>query len=342
MRRVPLFHRRRWLLLGGLVLAGLALLAGRALIAPAPKVPRVGYLSAGTLESAAPSVEAFRQGLRDHGYVEGETIRVEYRYADGRNERSAELAAELAAEQVDVLVTTATPATLAAMKATDTIPIVFVSVGDPVGAGIVCSLTHPCGNVTGLSNPAAVLNGKRLQLLKELLDGGGRQLTRVAILRSTNNPASQGPPDPAMSAAAAALGLQLQVVHAQGAPGLPAAFAEMSQGGAEAFLETGCPMTCTNHLQVVQLAAQHRLPAIYQFRVFAGAGGLVSYGSNDRAMFRRIGGYVDKILKGARPADLPVEEPATFDFIVNQTTAEALGLWPLPPMIQAQVTEVIP
>jgi putative ABC transport system substrate-binding protein len=333
------------MLLGGLVLLGLVgpvLLIGCGLTRSAPRVPQVGYLSAGTPESAAPVVEAFRQGLRDHGYVEGETIQVKYRYAEGRNERSPELAADLAAQPVDVIVTTATPATLAAMRATDTIPIVFVSVGDPVGQGIVCSLTHPCGNVTGLSNPVGLLNGKRLQLLKELLDDSGLPLRRVAILRDADNPASQGPLSPGMSAPAAALGLDLQVVVAEGASGLPAAFDQMSQGGAEAFLETGCPMTCTNAPQVAHLATQHRLPGIYQFKHFVAAGGLISYGSNDRAMFRRIGGYVDKILKGARPADLPVEEPTSFDLVVNQTTAQALGLWPLPPTIQAQVTEVVP
>ena len=300
----------RWIhraLLSSLVLAALTL--GCGLVAPTPKIPRVGYLSAGTSQSAGPNVEAFRQGLRDHGYVEGETIQIEYRYAEGNIERSAELAADLVTQHVDVLVTTATPATLAAMRATDSIPIVFVSVGDPVGAGMVCDLAHPCRNLTGLSNPADTINSKRLELIKDLLDGNGRALTRVAILRDTGNPASQGPAGPAMSAAAAVLGLQLQAVVAQGAQGLPAAFAQMRRDGAEAFLDTGCPMTCTNREQVVQLAAQHRLPAIYQFRSFADDGGLISYGSNDQAMFRRIGGYVDKILKGAKPADLPVEEP---------------------------------
>jgi putative tryptophan/tyrosine transport system substrate-binding protein len=330
------------LLLGGLALCAAVLLAGRVLHSPAPKVPLVGYLSAGTPQSAVRSVESFRQGLRDHGYAEGETIRVEYRYAEGDVQRSPQLAAALVAQQVDVLVTPATQATLAAMRATETIPIVFVSVSDPVGQGIVCTLRQPCGNARGLRSVAtSETNGLRLQLLKELLGASNPRLTRVAMLGDATNPASGASSSPALNAAAAALGLQLQFVQAQGAPGLPAAFAQMRQGGAEAFLDAGCPMTCTNAARVVQLAAQHRLPGFYQFRIFVENGGLISYGQDDPAMFRRSGGYVDKLLKGATPADLPVEDPTTFDFLVCQPTAQSLGLWPLPRTIQDQVTQLL-
>jgi ABC-type uncharacterized transport system substrate-binding protein len=323
----------------GLVLVVAVLLGGCQLIrsiGPSNKVPTIGYVSAGTPESGATNVETFRQSLRDHGYVEGENFLLEVRYADGRMERIPDLVGELLGQPVDVLVVVATQASLAAQRASSTIPIVFVSVSDPVASGLVQSLAHPGGNLTGLTSTAPALNPKRLQLLKDVLP----HVTRVATLRDANTPLTPAQQPSGLAEAAASLGIQLQTVSARGPEGLPAALLEMVAGGAEAFIDTGCPMTCTHARQVVQLAAEHRLPAIYQFDAFMDAGGLMAYGVNEQAMFRRAGAYVDKILRGGTPADLPVEQPTEFKFVINLRPAEAFGLT-IPRRVLVQATDIL-
>jgi putative ABC transport system substrate-binding protein len=299
-------------------------------------VARIGYLSGGTPESGRPNLDALRQGLAELGYVEGSTIVIEDRYTEGRNERATELVAELLKRKVDVLVTIATPATRAAMQATNTVPIVFASVSDPVGTGLVASLSRPGGNVTGFSSFAPAMNGKSLELLKELLPN----LRRVALLTDATNvrtPEQQA----AIADAASRLGLHLIPVRANGPDGLPAAFSEIAEGGAEAFLDVGCPMTCTHHRRVLELAQAHGLPGMFGFSVFVRAGGLMSYSVNDRALLRGAATYVDRLIRGARPHELPVQQPISFELAINKRTAQALSLWPPPAVIQAQLTEVI-
>jgi putative ABC transport system substrate-binding protein len=298
-----------------------------------PKIPRVGYVFASTPTSVKHD-EWFRQALRELGYVEGQTIVLELRSAEGRLERMPELVAELVGLKVDVLVAVSTPAALAAKNATQTIPIVMVA-PDPVGLGLVGSLSRPGGNVTGLSRFSEAINGKRLELLKELVPG----LARVGVLRNPLNPG-----DPiywkATQVAAQRLGVALEALEVRGPEDFEAAFATAKQRNAQALLALEDLITFSYRSRITALAASSRLPAMYPYREFPDAGGLMSYGVIEVFLFRRAATFVDKILKGAKPADLPVEQPTAFELVVNVKVAEALGLT-IPSSLLARADEVI-
>jgi putative tryptophan/tyrosine transport system substrate-binding protein len=303
----------------------------------AGKVPRIGFLVAASASDSAFErwIEAFRQGLRDLGYVEGRNIVIEYRYADERYERLPALAAELVRLKVDVIVSHGTPGPLAAKQATSAIPIVTTTAGDPVAAGLVASLARPGGNVTGLSFMAPEMGGKRLQLLKEILPG----LSRVAVLWNAANPyASLVVRE--MEIAATTLGVQLQSLVLRGPDDFAGALAAAATGRAGALTVVEDPLMTTRRSQIVDFAAKSRLPAIYGPKEFVDAGGLMSYGVNAADMYRRAATYVDKILKGAKPADLPIEQPTKFDLVINLKTAKALGLT-IPPSLLGRADEVI-
>jgi putative ABC transport system substrate-binding protein len=302
--------------------------------APA-KVPRIGFLSARPPTDNPYFLEAFRQGLRELGYVEGQNIATEYRFAEGRPERLPALAAELVRLKVDVIVTAGTPAPLAAKQATSTIPIVFAVAGDPVGEGLVASLARPGGNITGLSSISPEVVGKQLELLKEIAP----KVSRVAVLQ---NPSNYGHPPMLRQAegAARALGVQLHIVQAGSLAEIDAAFAAMRSQRAGGVLVLRDPLFLAQRTQIAAIAAKNRLPAVYGFREQAEAGGLMAYGSSVPLMYRRAATYVDKILKGAKPADLPVEQPTKFELVINLKTAKALGL-AIPPSLLQRVDELI-
>ncbi len=299
----------------GLLLAPLAAAAQQA-----RKVPRIGYLADSSVESEKRNLAAFQQGLRELGYVEGEHIVIEQRLTAGRSERLPELAAELVRLKVDVLVAGGGPAAFAAKKATSTIPIV-VHAADPVGTGLVARLAHPGGNVTGLSDLHSDLVPKRLELLKELVP----MASRVAVLLNLANPeCSLQWKD--LQAAAPALGVTGLPLEVRGPDDIDRAFTTMRKKRAGALLVCGDRMLATHKSRIFELAVKSRLSAIYTNRRWVDAGGLMSYGANFDVLYRRLATYVDKILKGAKPADLPVEQPTRFELVINLTTAKALGL----------------
>ena len=304
---------------------------------PAGKVPRIGFLVAASASDSAYArlIDAFRQGLRDLGYVEGRNILIEYRYAGESHEQLPALAAELVRLKVDVIVSHGTPGPSAAKQATSTIPIVMTSAGDPVGSGLVASLARPGGNVTGLSLLAPELGGKRLQLLKELLPG----LSRVAVLWNSANPyASLVMRE--TEAAATTLGVQLQALVVRGPEDFEGVLAAATRGRVGALIAVEDPLTIRKRTQIVDFAAKSRLPAMYGVKEFVDAGGLMSYGAHLADLYRRAATYVDKILKGAKPADLPVEQPTRFEFVINLKTAKALGLT-IPQSVLIRADEVI-
>ncbi len=304
------------------VLAALSALLVIAEAQPAGKVPRVAYLNATSAASATWAVEPFRQGLRELGYIEGQNILIEYRWADGRFERLPALAAELARSKVDVIVAQNTVAAVAAKNATSTIPIVLVTAGDPVGSGLAASLARPGGNVTGLSLfPTLAISGKQLELLKEAFP----TLRQVAVLA---NPANPPTADLLTETERAAryLGLQLHVVEVREPKDFDGAFTTIKSNGLPALLVIADPLVNENRGRIVGFAATNRLPAIYPYRTFVDAGGLMSYGVDNSDLSRRAAIYVDRILKGAKPADLPIEQPAKFELVVNLKTAKSLAL----------------
>jgi putative ABC transport system substrate-binding protein len=318
--------------------AGLGLLAGCGRLPwqaePAPKVPRIGVLS----QSADPNDvdnAAFRQGLHDFGYSEGQNLTIEWRSFDNQINQYPELAAELIGLSVDVIVAQGSVATRAAKQATVTTPVVMAYGSDPVRAGLVATLARPGGNVTGLAAMAGQLGGKRLELLRDTVPG----LARVAMLWNPNI-ADLAPEFEEIAAAAQALGLGLQAVELRHGGDLEPAFASILQGRAEALFLQNNPVMNRYRPEIVEFATGHRLPTVSSRRDFAVAGSLMSYGPNYAEMNRRAAYYVDRILKGTSPADLPVEQPMTFDFVVNMKTAPALGLT-FPNEIMLQVTEVI-
>jgi putative ABC transport system substrate-binding protein len=289
------------------------------------RLPRIGYLSPGSAISSRD--DTFRQGLRELGYVEEQNIVVEYRFADGKFDRLGDLAAELVRLKVDVIVAVVTQASLAAKNATRTIPIVMAFVSDPVGSGLVTSLARPGANVTGTSSMTAEVVGKSLEVLKEAVP----HVARVAVLWNPNNVIFQAQMLRATERAAARLGVELQAHGARGPDELDRAFAAMTTAGAGALLVLADPILVLQRTRIIELAEQGRLPAMYGLREYALAGGLMAYGPNDTEMYRRAASYVDKILKGAKPADLPVEQTTKFDLVINLKTAKALGLTiPLP------------
>ncbi|HEV2056503.1 MAG TPA: ABC transporter substrate-binding protein [Methylomirabilota bacterium] len=301
-------------------------------------MPRIGFLS--TNLAASPHLpEAFRQGLRDLGYVEGRNVVIESRSAEGKFERLPILAAELVALKVDVIVTAGgTPAALAAKQATRTLPIVFIGAADPVTSGVVTSLAKPGGNVTGLSNLIAELVGKNLEQLKQAVPG----VTRVAVLWQPGALGERTDKDMLKRAevAARALGVRLQFVEARGPADFDRAFSEMTRARAGALTVLGSAMFANERRRLVDLAAKHRLPAVYPWREGVDAGGLMAYGANFADLYRRAATYVDKILKGAKPGDLPVEQPTKFELVINLKAAKALGLT-IPPSVLGRADEVI-
>jgi putative tryptophan/tyrosine transport system substrate-binding protein len=299
------------------------------------KVPQIGFISGGFPSGSLGNVEAFRKGLRELGYVEGKNIKVEFRYAETKVERYPEFLAELIRLKVDVIVTSSTPPTLAAKDATKTVPIVFVAVGDPVVSGLVASLARPGGNLTGLSILAPELSGKRLELLKEAVP----RLSRVAILYNPANPATT-PILKEIDAAAQALGLQLQSLEARNIKEFESAFQAATRGNAKALAVLVDPLFTSNRKRIVELATKNRLPAIYSWTEFVDDGGLMSYGPSFPDLFRRAATYVDKILKGRTPADLPVEQPMRFELIINLNAAKQIGLT-VPPNLLVRADRVI-
>jgi putative ABC transport system substrate-binding protein len=302
---------------------------------PRAKVPRIGFLGSSSPSPYEPIIDALRQGMRELGWVEGHNITIEFRWAEGELERLPALAAALARLEVDVLVTQGTPAAIAAKNATQTLPIIFVQVGDPLGSGLITSLARPGGNLTGLSLLAFELDAKRLELLKEAVP----KASRVAVLWhpdfSSHVESLRG-----LKRAAQALGVELQPVAFRHPQDFEAGFAAMRQGGADALLVMGHPMTFNAATHLAELTVRGRLPAISLYREFAQAGGLMAYGASIAHLYRRAASYVDKILKGAKPADLPVEQPTTFELVINLKTAQALGLT-IPPSLLFQADEVL-
>ncbi len=317
---------------GGLLAAPVA-----AEAQPAGKVYRVGYLAAGSRSDSQSqrSLDAFRQGLRELGYVEGQSIAIEYRWAEWKYERLPDLAAELVRLKVDVIVTGIVPAIQAAKQATRTIPIVMAVVVDPVATGLVASLARPGGNITGLSMIAPELVGKQLELLREVVP----KVSRVAILWNPANPGN-APQLQEAEVAARRLGVWPRPLEAQGPNEIDSAFAAMTRERAGALLVLVDSMLLSQRERIADLAAKSRLPAVYGLRAHAEVGGLMAYAANALDMYRRAAIFVDKILKGAKPADLPVEQPTKFELVINLKTAKALGL-KIPQSLLLRADEVI-
>jgi putative ABC transport system substrate-binding protein len=298
------------------------------------KISRIGYLGGGSAELEKVWLDAFLQGLRELGYLEGKNIIVERRYASGQYDQLPELAAELVRLKIDVILAASTPVAHGAKRATQVIPIVMV-VADPVGTGLVSSLAHPGGNLTGLSDFHADLITKRLELLKDIVPS----ISRIAVLLNPGNPScSLQMKD--LAAAAPALGVTLFSLEAKGPDDIAPSFSTMRKQRAGALLVCGDRMLNTHRRQIFDLTNKNRLPAIYTTKEYADAGGLMSYGANFPDLYRRAATYVDKILKGAKPADLPVEQPTKFEFVINLKTAKQIGLT-IPPNVLARADKVI-
>jgi putative ABC transport system substrate-binding protein len=311
---------RRRVFLGGL---GLVMLGGwlNAGAQPRAKIARIGRLSPISASADAPVREGLRQGLRDLGWVEGQNLAIENRFAEGNVRRLAELAAELVRLKVDVIVTGSAPAAVAAKNATATIPIVMVMTGDPVANGLVTSLARPGGNLTGMTLLGLELSAKRLALLKEAVPDA----TRVAVLLDPTFPDSEAAVK-RLEAAAQALGVQLRIQEVRDPSEFEKTFATMSSEGVGALMVQTDPVLYTYRRRIVELVAKSRLPTMYSMREYMDAGGLMFYGSSLPDMHRRAATYVDKVLKGARPGDLPIEQATNFELVINLKTAKALGL----------------
>jgi len=297
------------------------------------KLPTIGFLGASTQSNWSQWTAAFVQRLRELGWIESRTVNIEYRWAEGSTERFAEIAAEFVRMKVDVIVTVGN-ATIAAMQVTSTIPIVFAMAGDPVGSGMVASLSRPGRNVTGFSIQVPDLAGKRIELLREVLP----ELRRFAIIANVANPNTLLEIEAAQSAARK-LGFDADMLEIRHAEEILPAFG-MLKSDVQALYVCPDPMINANHARINTLALGARLPTIHPFRDYLAAGGLMSYGANNADMFRRSAEYVDKILKGAKPADLPVQQPTRIELVVNLTTAKALKL-DIPPSVLARADEVI-
>ena len=314
-----------------------ALVPFASLAQPSTKVWRVGFLAQRHLDfvDADNVYGPFTQGMRELGYVVGKNLVIEWRSAEGKAERLPELAAELVRLKVDVLVTASTPAALAAQKAATTIPIVMISVGDPVGSGLVKSLARPGGNSTGLSNMNVELGPKRLEMLR----GMAPKVTRVAVLVNPGNPTTTAPLNSVL-AAAQKVGIKIQPVAASTPQEIAIGFAAMARQSAGALIVPPDPLFQQQRDQIVGLASKQRLPSIGGTGEYVEAGGLMSYGANRKEIYKRAASYVDKILKGANPGDIPVEQPTTFELFINRKTANALGL-KISNAMMVQTTKVI-
>ncbi len=299
------------------------------------KVPRIGYLDAVSLSVNAGRNEAFRQGLRELGYVEGKEIVIEWLSADGKLDRLPALAAELVRLRVDIIVSAGGAVTRAAKEATSTTPIVMTFESDPVGSGIVVSLARPGGNITGLSNFAPELSGKRLEILREVV----ARVSRVAVLGTSTQP-GYAQVSKEIELAAKVFKLQLQFLDVLDSKDIETAFRAASKGRADGVLVLPSPILSSQRTQLVELAVKNRLPAIYYDSLHATAGGLMSYGVSQLDLNRRAATYVDKILKGTKPADLPVEQPSKFDFVINLKAAKQIGLT-IPPNVLVRADKVL-
>jgi putative ABC transport system substrate-binding protein len=323
--------RRRELML----LLGAAMTAPRALRAQQKAMPVIGYLDGSSPGPGAPLVAAFRQGLSEGGYVEGQSLVIEYRWAEGRYDRLPALAADLVGHKVDVIATGSVAGMQAAKSATTTIPVVFFGGGDLVALGLIASLARPGGNLTGFTMMSLELNPKRLELVSELVPQAGV----IALLVNPNNPQTKGVIRDVQDASRAK-GVQLQILKAGTESEIDGAFASLVQLHAGALVVMGDAFFFSRREQLVALAARHAVPAIYDMHEYAAAGGLISYGPSLTGLWRQVGIYAGKILKGAKPADLPVQQPTTFELVINLKTAKVLGLT-IAPAILARADEVI-
>jgi putative ABC transport system substrate-binding protein len=319
-----------------LVLLGGAMTAARALRAQQKAMPVIGFLSSRTPGDAAGVVAAFRQGLAETGYVEGQNVAIEYRWAEGRYDRLPAFAADLVGRKVDLIVASGgSPSVRTAKSATSTIPIVFTALGDPVGAGVVASLARPGGNLTGSSIMATELTSKRLELLSELVP----QCHVIALLVNPNSPEAE-PTIRDAQEAAGAKGVELPILKAGTEDEIDVAFASLSQLQAGALIVGNDPFFDGRVEQLVALASRYAVPAIYYSREFAASGGLISYAPSFTAAYHQAGIYAGRILSGEKPSDLPVQQPTTFELVVNLKTAKALGIT-VPPLILGRADEVI-
>jgi putative tryptophan/tyrosine transport system substrate-binding protein len=317
-------------LLTGLVLASVHAADAQQ---QAKKMPRIGYLDPASPEASLRQIEALRKGLFELGYVEGKNIVIEYRYADGKRDRLFAAATELVQRQVDVIVTGSTPGVEAAKNATNTIPIIFATIGDPVRSGLVESLARPGGNITGLTIYAPELGGKRLELLKEAFP----KIRRVAFFWSTMNP---GFSFAEAEAAGKPLGVEVQSVQIRDVEDIESAFEKVRKMSSQAFTTAPDPVIRLNRSKLLDFAAKNRLPAMYGTLDLVDAGGLMSYAPNTIDLYRRAATYVDKILKGSKPADLPIEQPTKFEFVINLKAAKQIGVT-IPPNVLARADRVI-
>jgi putative ABC transport system substrate-binding protein len=299
------------------------------------KLYRIGFLGNSTAALEANLVRPFREGLRELGYVEGHNLVIEYRWAEGTYERFPALIAELLARKVEVIVTAGTPASLAVQKATTSVPVVIVGVGDPVATGLVASLARPGGNITGLTSIGDELDGKRLELLREVVPN----LAHVAAFGNLGN-ASHKKAFDQMQAAAAVLQIKVLFLDVRAAEQFEDALAAIARERPGALLVLGDRLFLHNRVRIMDFAAQHRLPGVYAYRELVEAGGLMSFGPSYAGLHRRAAYYVDRILKGTKPADLPMERPMTFELVINLKTAKALGLT-IPSTVLFQADEVI-
>jgi putative ABC transport system substrate-binding protein len=314
-----------------IALIGAAAVGSRRTLAQGSgRVRRIGVLA----NEAWPPLDGLREGLRKRGYIEGQNLLIQYRFAEGRAARFPDLAAELVRIPVEVIVTVGTPASLAAMQVTKTIPIVFQS-GDPVAGGLASSLAHPGGNLTGMSSQATDVEGKRLQLLKELLPG----LARVGVLANPANPYSKFALEHAQSGANV-LGLELEIVEASTAEAIDGALEALAGAHPDAVLVVADPFLLGERARIARFLTENRMPSMFTFHDHVLAGGLMSYATNYRDLFRRMATIVDKVLKGANPGDLPIEQPTEFELMINLKTARALGL-SVPSSLLARADEVI-
>jgi putative tryptophan/tyrosine transport system substrate-binding protein len=328
-REVGAMNRRGFVTGLGAVLA-----APRGVEAQQAQIPTIGVLTLAVAPST-PTLQAFRDGLSEHGYVVGKNIAVEYRFADGSVDKLRAMAAELVRKNVDVIVIESVLAAQEAKRATDTIPIVTAVHGDPVGAGLAATLTRPGGNVTGLSLLAPELSGKRLQLLKEMIP----KAVRVAVIWNPTNVAAARYLSETRTAGRS-LGLQVEAVEARAASDFDAAFDAVVATRPSAFITLADGMLLANKARIVEFATRSRIPALFPDQEFASAGGLIAYGPSLAANFRRAASYVDRILKGAKPAELPVEQPSKFEMTINMKTAKALGLT-IPPSLLLRADQLI-
>ena len=301
---------------------------------PGGHVPRIGYLGTSSAALERDLLTAFREGLGEHGYVEGENIVIEYRWAEGNYQRFPALVADLVKLKVDLILTAGTPGALAAKRATQTIPIVMAVTGDAVATGLVSSLARPGGNLTGLTTMVPDLEGKRLEILREVLP----KLVTVAVLLNTSNPLTAVQWEQTKTGAKA-LGIELQPIELQRPEDFKDAFARIARQRPDAMMMVADRFQLAHRMQIVDFVAKARLLAIYPYRDFVVAGGLMSYGPSYEDLFRRSATYVDKILRGAKPSDLPIEQPTKFEFLVNQKTAKMLGV-AIPPSLLLRADHV--